>query len=221
MRVHTTQSRLNGGLLWVSVAILLIPVGCSGGPDAVPIASFDPNQAADQAMEIYDQDQDGYIAGEELEQAAGINAALERIDANQDGKVSGDEMVERIRAWQQMSIGYMNFNVDFTMDGRPLAGATVTFDPEPFLEDAIAPAVGMTTMAGSTAPSIPKEQRASPDLPPGIQAGLYLVRVSKMVDGKETIPAKYNTATILGQEVAKDDPAINNKQVAFQLKSTE
>lgn len=205
----------------IAAALFVALTGCGDSPDAVPIASFDPNRAADQAMEIYDEDQDGHIAGEELEQAAGINAALDRIDTNQDGKVSAEELVERIRAWQGMSIGYMNFNVDFTLDGRPLSGANITFDPEPFLTDAIAPAVGFTTMAGSSMPSVPKEERASPDLPPGIQAGLYLVRVSKIVDGKETIPAKYNTATILGQEVAKDDPAINNKQVAFQLKSGE
>jgi hypothetical protein len=59
----------------------------------------------------------------------------------------------------------------------------------------------------------------SADSPPGLQAGIYLVRVSKIVGDKETIPSTYNTETTLGQEVSKDDWAITNKQVHFKLQS--
>ena len=37
--------------------------------------------------------------------------------------------------------------------------------------------------------------------PPGVACGLYRVEISKLVDGKETIPAIYNTETILGKDV--------------------
>ena len=40
------------------------------------------------------------------------------------------------------------------------------------------------------------------DSSPGVACGLYRVEISKLVGGKETIPAIYNTDTILGQEVA-------------------
>jgi hypothetical protein len=41
-----------------------------------------------------------------------------------------------------------------------------------------------------------------------VQPGLYRVEVSKMVNGKETIPSKYNTETTLGVEVAQESPAM-------------
>jgi hypothetical protein len=34
------------------------------------------------------------------------------------------------------------------------------------------------------------------------------VKISKQVNGVETVPAKYNTETTLGQEVAGDVPSI-------------
>ena len=37
---------------------------------------------------------------------------------------------------------------------------------------------------------------------PGIYVGLYRVRISKKVNGKETLPARYNTETELGREIA-------------------
>jgi len=39
----------------------------------------------------------------------------------------------------------------------------------------------------------------------GVGLGLYRVRISKKVDGQETIPARYNTETELGVEVAQDN----------------
>ena len=47
--------------------------------------------------------------------------------------------------------------------------------------------------------------------------GFYKVKISKRVNGKETIPAKYNEATLLGQEVAPDVPKILNNRVVYAL----
>jgi hypothetical protein len=52
----------------------------------------------------------------------------------------------------------------------------------------------------------------------GVQPGLYRVEVSKMVDGKETIPSKYNTETTLGVEVAQGSPVMI-MGAQFELKS--
>ena len=49
--------------------------------------------------------------------------------------------------------------------------------------------------------------------------GLYKVRISKIVNGKETIPSRYNADTIFGQEVAFDDPAMLHMNMHFALKS--
>jgi hypothetical protein len=66
---------------------------------------------------------------------------------------------------------------------------------------------------------VPLEERPSSDTPAGLALGLYRIRVSKMVDGKETIPARYNTETTLGQEVSMDDPAVASQRVRYDLKS--
>ena len=44
----------------------------------------------------------------------------------------------------------------------------------------------------------------------GVHCGMYRVAVTKNgLDGKESVPAKYNTETTLGLEVAPDVPARN------------
>jgi hypothetical protein len=45
------------------------------------------------------------------------------------------------------------------------------------------------------------------------------VRISKVANGKETIPAKYNQETSLGVECAPDVPEILNNRVVFALTS--
>jgi hypothetical protein len=105
---------------------------------------------------------------------------------------------------------------NFTLDGRPLSGAEVIFEPESFLGEDIKAAVGEST-SGLATVTVPKDQRPMKDTPPGLQPGLYRVRVSLKKAGQETIPAKYNTETTLGQEIAPDDPAVAGQKVRFDL----
>ena len=79
--------------------------------------------------------------------------------------------------------------------------------------------MGTTTRFGIVFPAIPKENRPTPDMPSGLQLGFYRVRVSKQANGKEMIPAKYNTETTLGQQVAPDDPALMGGDIPFRLNS--
>ena len=108
---------------------------------------------------------------------------------------------------------------ELTLDGQPLSGALITFEPEKFLGDEIKTAFATTNQFGTAAPSIPIEQRPDPKLPGGANFGLYKVRISKIVNGKETIPARYNTETVLGQEVSYDDPGMKANNIPFALKS--
>ena len=200
-------------------AVLWTLTGCSQGPAAIDVPAYDPDASATKALELYDVDKDGFVAGEELQGAPSLRAAIKNIDRNGDGKVDAEEIAERIRTWQKMHIGYMNFQCAATLDGTPLAGARITFDPEEFMLGAIQSASAELAATGMGMPKIPKEKRPTPDTPPGVQAGLYKVCVSRIVAGKETIPARYNAATTLGQEVSKDDPAISGHMVTFKLKS--
>src|SRR5262249_972552 len=105
------------------------------------------------------------------------------------------------------------------MDGHPLAGATISFEPESFLGDTIQAADGTTDFTGAAYPRIPKEKRPVADMPGGMQLGFYRIRVSKLTAGKETIPAKYNTDTTLGKQISPDDPALLKQKIVLDLKS--
>jgi hypothetical protein len=199
---------------------VLLAGGCSSGPSRVQPPDIDAGDAGEQAIEMFDKDGDGFIAGAELDESPGIKAAMATIDADKDGKVTEDEIYQRVRAWQATRYGVLSTQCSFTMDGKPLGGAEVTFEPEPFLGDEIKAAVDVTSPGGLCQPSVPKEQRVTPDTPAGFQLGLYRVRVSRKVDGKETIPAKYNTETTIGQQISTDDPAVASQKVSFELTSS-
>ncbi len=203
----------------VPVFLLAVVSGCGSGPAAVLPPEIDASSAAASAMEIYDTDGNGYVEGEELENAPGLNAAKTTLDLDKDGKVSGNEVEERILAWRSTDVGITTIQCTILMDGRPLSGASITFDPEEFLGEEIQAATAVTGPLGEFFPLIPKENLPTPTTPVGIQIGLYKVRVSKIVNGSEQIPAKYNTETVLGQEVSNDDPAIRRHSVVFKIKS--
>lgn len=171
------------------------------------------------AMEYYDTNGDGNVAGDELEKAPGLKAALPRLDTNGDGAVNADEVAARVGVWQDMGTGLMSFVFKVTLDGKPLETASVTFEPEAFLGDEIKPASCTTDFVGMGGATIPKDQRPDPTTPPGMHLGLYKVKISKVVGGKETVPRKYNEDTILGQECAPDVSEIANNRVVYTLTS--
>jgi hypothetical protein len=203
----------------VGASLLAALAGCSSGPSRVTPPSISASGAASEAMEIYDKDGDGFIAGAELDEAASLKAAMATLDTDKDGKVSEDEIVKRIETWQSTSVGITSVDCRVTLDGKPLEGATVTFEPETYLGDGVLTAIGETAYGGICNPSIPKENRPSPDWPSGIQYGLFKVRVSKQDNGKELIPPKYNTETILGQQISFDDPALKSQLIKIDLTS--
>ncbi|MCA9235099.1 MAG: hypothetical protein KDA44_06495 [Planctomycetales bacterium] len=203
---------------WAAIATAATAVGCSSGPSRIKPPGIDAGDAGAEAIEMYDKDGDGMIAGSELDAAPGIKSALETIDVSPaDGKVSAEEIAARVEAWQSTGIGVMAVSCFVTLDGQPLQGATVTFEPEPFLGENIKAGTAELGRSGSTVASIPKDQRPTSDTPPGLQLGLYRVRISKKENGQETVPAKYNEETVLGQQISPDDPAVAGQRVRFQL----
>jgi hypothetical protein len=205
----------------LALASLLLgaTVSCSFGPSRIKQPSINASSAGKLAMEEYDTNHDGKVAGDELEKAPGLKAALPRLDTDKDGGVSADEVAARVNSWKAMESAMISVPCRVTLDGQPLVGATVTFEPEAFLGENIKTAFSTTNAQGNVSPIIPKEQRPDPTLPGGANLGLYKVRISKMVDGKETIPARYNTETTLGQEVSDDDPGMKSMNIKFDLKS--
>jgi hypothetical protein len=207
---------------WAVCAValtLLSTASCSYGPSRVMPPSIDPGGAAAEAIELYDADGDGFIAGAELDKAPGLKAAMATLDTDKDGKVSADEIQARIEFWQGTQFGAYLVECNVTLNGQPLEDAIVTFDPEPFLADEIQAGEGISSFSGIAYPTIPKEKRDTADTPPGVRLGFYRVRISKVVNGKETVPAKYNSESTIGQQISPDDPVLQKGKLKYDLKT--
>ncbi len=201
---------LRGMIAFVLAAAVLLDSGCSRRLQRVQPPSINASSAAAKAIEMYDADKNGTISGAELDRCPGLKAAAAKIDAGGEGKITAEMIAARIQQWQQQGIGRMQLYCTVLRNGKPLAGAEVKFVPESFLGDDIKTASGKTNSRGRAALSVPTTSRADP---PGVALGLYRVEITKPGDN---IPAKYNSATILGQEVAVDTPGIRDG-IVFNL----
>jgi hypothetical protein len=187
----------------IAIGLSLAVAGCSRGPARTLPPEIDADAAAQQAIAMYDTNGDGSISGKELDKCPGIKDALEHYDIKHDGKITPAAIAARIREWQESKLGTTAPKVRVLLDGQPLEGATVTFEPEPFLGPHVATASGQSTNNGSVLltiaadPQNPQSERKS-----GAQCGLYKVRISKQVGGRETLPARFNSNTELGIEIA-------------------
>lgn len=161
-------------------------------------------------MDLYDSDGDGLIAGEELDSAPELKAAMSTLDTDGDQKVSQAEIEARIQSWIDSKVGLTGCRCTVMLDGQPVKDATVTFEPVEYLKGAIQPARGTTNIQGQANIKIPKDQRPSPTSPAGMQTGFYRIQVSKLENGSEKFPTRYNAETMLGQQVSKDDPAMQS-----------
>ncbi len=216
---HQTN-RLRRALSLVIVSIALAALtSCNSGPKRITQPYINASAAGAAAMEEYDTNHDGAVAGDELDRAPGLNAARATIDTNGDGQISAEEVANRVRVWQDEDAGLTNLRCVVRMNGRPLEGAEVVFEPEAFLGDGIETAKGTVSAQGSASISIPKAERPTPGTPPGLRLGLYKVTISRMLGGKETVPARYNVKTTLGQEVCLSALASTRGEVLFDLKS--
>jgi hypothetical protein len=175
---------------------LLLLAGCTDSRrKRVEAPVLQPEEAARKAMEQYDANKDGLLEGAELDNCPALRDSLKEIDRDGDGRLSLDELTRRFESYVEGRIGLNNLPCRVSYRNNPLAGATITFEPESFLGSGFKPASGVTRPDGSVELQIEGESL------PGVPCGLYKVRISKLENGREIIPAKYNTATTLGQEV--------------------
>lgn len=190
--------------MWPLAGLLLFVAGCMcySTPSRVEAPKFNPASATAEAMQKYDSDSDGRLSAAELEQAGSIASGMEYIDTDGDGQVSEAEL-RTILDSIAGGVGRTVFSCQVTLDGRPLSGATLTFTPESFMQDSILPAVGTTDANGmanvaNEPDQLPADQK---DLTGTIQPGFYMVEVTHpQID----LPARYNTASTLGQVIAQE-----------------
>jgi hypothetical protein len=162
-------------------------------------------------MEQYDADHDGKLSGAELDACPSIKSAIGKIDAGGDKTVTAENITARIQSWQQKGVTRIGVVCTVLRNGEPLADAEVKFVPEKFMGSSFQTATGKTGANGSATITLPAAESGGF---PGIPLGYYRVEITK---GSE-IPAKYNTETTLGQEVATDNPVMRSQAgIKFDL----
>jgi len=200
-------------LLFVGILALGTVCGCSRTPPPPEGPSLDPSGIAQAAMTEYDANSDGRLDAEELKQSPPLTEAMETMDADHDGALTAGEIESRIKAWLDYGVVVMTQTTQVTLDNKPLDGATVTYEPEPFFGDAYRPASAVTDEAGCA------DVQGQDTQYPGLYLGLYRVRISKQVAGREIVPARYNTETVLAKEIAPGAASIEERRLEFSLQS--
>ena len=183
---------------------LIVALGCTRGPSRLQPPSINASSAGSEAIAMYDADKDGKISGPELDKCPALKAAMAQIDKTGEGAITANMITERIKAWQNSKLGRTSLSCTVLHNGRPLSDAEVRFVPEKFLGENVKIAQGKTYQSGVAMISVETTDRSDS---PGIGPGLYRVEITKA--GKN-IPAKYNTETTLGQEVALDANGIQD-----------
>ena len=162
-------------------------------------------------MNLYDSDSNGQLDDGELKACMALRRAIDEIDTDSDGQISEEEIKDRVEFFIQGRVGRESLMCRIVKCNRPIAGATVTFVPEPFMADMIESASGETNFNGEAVINID-------DQVGGIQPGFYKVEISKQTaGGKETMKKKYNVETIIGQEVTSGSIQLSQGLV-FQIK---
>ena len=195
-------SRLGWGLAVLGMVSFAAYVGCDHQPPRVHAPPISASGAAQKAMDLFDTNKDGKISGAELDKAPGLKASLKVMGTDANKGITYDMIAARVQKWKDSLIGRQSVSCMVTRNGAPLVDATVKFVPEKFLSEylTVTP-VGKTNQSGMAMISLPTTPGPDGD-PPGIGPGIYRVEITK--DG-ENIPAQYNTATTLGQEVSLDN----------------
>jgi len=199
----------------IAACLIVVCSSCSkksGGRINPP--NYNSN-AGSAAIDAYDTNRDGVIAGSEFDRVPGLRASLKQADTNGDNKISADEIDARIKQWLDSRIGESPVRCSVTFDGTPLEGAVVLFEPEEFLGSNVHPAGGTTGESGVAGMSMAKEHLADPTFA-GVANGWYKIRVTS--DSK-SIPANYNTETTLGCEVAIDAHWVSASEIRIAIKS--
>jgi hypothetical protein len=205
-----SAGRINWMLLAVSVAV----AGCDGGPTAVAVPPINAAAVGAGAIKDYDKNGDGKLDATELDGLPACKGNMAKFDTDGDKALTAQEIQGRVQKWLDAGVGLISFQCIVTMDGKPLENATIELIPENCMGGSIEPCEGKTNSQGMAVISIAADKLPA-DLKTAkvVRCGLYKVKVIGA-----GVPAKYNTATTLGQEIAPDTSAVGIINYALKSK---
>jgi hypothetical protein len=165
-------------------------------------------------MKHYDANHDGALDSSELSRCPALAAVRLTFDTDGDDRLSAEEITGGVRRmFASPTICEMACTV--TLNGRPLARATVRLRPLEMLGETLPLAEGVTDDQGNVHPTVDAEL-----LPEEFRnlrlmfAGLYRVEITHP---RTQLPRRYNNATELGCYV--DPSASHGTSARFDLRS--
>lgn len=176
-----------------AIAIL---AGCSTSPARFYRPKYDARAIGERAVAELDRDGNQLLDAHELAGSPALFADMEKLDRDGDRRLSAAEIGAKVDAWTAGGVGAVGIICWVTRGGQPVPNVQVTFIPEAYLGDVVKPAAGVTDSRGSA--SMTAEGQKSIGV---MQCGYYRVELSSVQGGKETIPAKFNSNTVLGADV--------------------
>src|SRR5262249_44156286 len=141
------RSRMSKWLL-ICTACVVATVGCSSGPERVKAPRINSTKAAQQALELYDTNHDGKLSREELAKCPGVLISIDRYDTNHDKMIDEGEFRTHLAQLLKSGTGATELGCNVVFKGKPLTGAKVVFEPEPYLGNEIQTAEGTTNNYG-------------------------------------------------------------------------
>jgi hypothetical protein len=176
-------------------ALTLVVMGCSGRPAAVPPVTYNPEEMAAAAMAEFDKNHDGKLDASELENCPALKHMLVNLETDKT-YLTEEDIADRLRQFDKSKVGLMGTTCIVTRGGVGIPDVKVTYTPEFFMGNAIKPASGISDAAGNV------ELKVEGESVRGVNLGFYRVEVSLPdSSGNETLPARFNTETKLGQEI--------------------
>jgi hypothetical protein len=181
---------------WPGLAAVLLTIGCSRTPARVYPPKYDAKALGEQAIAKLDANGDHLLDAQELAASPALLADLKKLDKNGDQKLSVEEIGAKIDEWTVGNVGAVGAICWITRAGQPVANVQVKFIPESYLGDVVKLGSGVTDSQGGA------EMTAEGQKSIGVmQCGYYRVELSQPQGGRETLPAKYNTNSILSADV--------------------
>jgi hypothetical protein len=189
---------------WIAFASLLV-VGC-GTVERIEPPQIDPVAAGTAAVKEYDRDGDGKISREESQGTGLADEVFGRHDADGDGHLTDQEIAGRLQSMLDKKIGLVPAWCEVYWNGEPLKGAEVVLVPETFLEGMVGEARGVT--GGRGVAYLDSTALEAGESLPGAPPGIYRVRITHQ---EIDLPARYNSSTTLGMEVAPMERGADSK----------
>ena len=184
-----------GGSASAAMMVFLAMTGCSRSVPMTKGPGIAPDAVARNAVQQYDSKHLGHLDAEESRKSPAIMALRVELGLGPDAPLNEEQIAERARKWLQSRNPRLVPIVTVDLDGQPLDGATVTFQPEECMGPDYHPASATTVGQGQCVVS------GDDPATPGLYLGLYRIQVSKVANGRETLPERYNSRTELGVEV--------------------